>query len=84
MAHEQPGSKVNRYEPRRISLAAALLAVGSVLAGEAATTETNAQPSGPAEPGLEFAGMLWRPEISLSPMYDSNIYALPSREIADW
>jgi hypothetical protein len=75
---------VNRYEPRRISLAAALLTVGSVLAGEAATTETNAQPSGPAEPGLEFAGMLWRPEISLSPMYDSNIYALPSREIADW
>lgn len=75
---------MNRYEPRRISLAAAFLTAGSVLAGEAATGEATAARSGPAEHGVEFAGMLWRPEISLSPMYDSNIYALPSREIADW
>jgi len=29
-------------------------------------------------------GFVWRPQLSLTPMYDDNIYALPADTIADW
>jgi hypothetical protein len=70
--------------PRLIHPAVALLAALSV-------TPVGADPAGPADERADAADvgtgageLVWRPSISLTPMYDDNIYALPTREISDW
>lgn len=74
-----------RRHPRSIPPVVALLAA-------LAACGAGAQPAAPAEGhgGAAEAGadagepFAWRPSVSLSPMHDDNIYALPSGEIADW
>ena len=65
-----------------IPLTAALLAAMSG-AAPAAGGATDGQPDAPAT-GVGPGGFLWEPQISLTPMYDDNIYALPAAELADW
>jgi hypothetical protein len=74
--------------PRLLHPAVALLV--SVLAA-LSVAPAGAEPAGPADERADAAdaradagGFVWRPSISLTPMYDDNIYALPAQEIADW
>lgn len=69
------------HRPSR--LAGAILAI---LCGAAA-----ADPKGGAGDGTDAAAdsppaqtFVWRPELALTPLYDDNIYALPTDQIADW
>lgn len=58
----------------------ALLIAASALGAE--STSSDPAPSGAAAPeGLHYAGFLLRPELGLSLLYDSNIFATRNNEI---
>lgn len=64
---------------RPCRLAAAVLAALCSAARAAEPPVADAAGPEPSSPGF-----VWRPQISLTPTYDDNIYALPSDTIADW
>jgi hypothetical protein len=70
------------HRPRRLAVSIlAALWTGA----QAADPPADATPAPDAvEAGAQGGGFIWRPQLSLTPMYDDNIYALPSHEISDW
>lgn len=63
---------------RRHTHHALSLAVTAALAAPTARAQTNDAPA-----GVTADGFLWRPQASVTSMYDTNIYATRANEIAD-
>jgi len=70
------------HRPRRFGV---VILAALWTAAQGADPPPEAKPAPDAvEPGATAGSFAWRPQLSLTPMYDDNIYALPTHEISDW
>ncbi|MCU0306063.1 MAG: outer membrane beta-barrel protein [Thermoanaerobaculales bacterium] len=69
---------------RQSLVAAAVLAALAADALAAEPTAATQRPADAGKPGVLTGDLLWRPQISLTPTYDTNIFATPTAEVHDW